>query len=84
MEIKLTPKQEAWLAAHVSAGAYATVEEAVQSLLDERIAEEQDDDLEWAKPYLDEARAEIERGEGISHDNFKAFLDQKRKSLRDA
>ena len=40
----------------------ASVEEAARQLIDERIAEratEEGDDLGWAKPYVDEARAAV-------------------------
>ena len=72
MTIALTPEQHAWLAAHVASGEFSTIEEAVRQLLDERIAERsaeeelEEDDLAWAKPLVDEAIAQIERGEFIS------------------
>ncbi len=65
MAITLTPEQQTWLQAHVASGAYASIEEAVRHLVDERIAEEHDD-LAWAKPYADEARADIAQGRVIT------------------
>ena len=82
MEIKLKPQQEAWLKAHVADGAYESVEDAVRQLLDERIAEEQDD-LDWAKPYLDEGRAELDRGELITQAEFSRLMAERLKALRD-
>jgi antitoxin ParD1/3/4 len=44
--------------ARVASGDFSSVEEAARQLLDERIAErmaEENDDLAWAKPYVDEA-----------------------------
>jgi hypothetical protein len=39
-------------------------------------------DLSWAKPYVDEARAQIERGETVTLDDFNAHVDEKLKELR--
>ena len=62
MPITLTPEQEAWCIARVAAGDFASVEEAARQLIDERIAEravEEGNDLAWAKPYVDDARAAV-------------------------
>ena len=67
MQIALTSEQQAWLDTHVARGDFPSVEDAARQLLDERIAEwmaEESDDLAWAKPYVDEALAQIDRGEG--------------------
>ena len=75
MPITLTPDQEAWLQAHVATGDFASIEEAARQLIDERIAEiaaEDDDDLEWARPLLDEARASIARGDVLTLEEHKA------------
>ena len=37
--LTLTPEQEGWLQAHVAAGHFASIEEAAQRLIAERIAE---------------------------------------------
>ncbi|MGC1861626.1 MAG: hypothetical protein WA733_10990 [Methylocystis sp.] len=75
MPITLTPDQEAWLQALVATGDFASIEEAARQLIDERIAEiaaEDDDDLEWAKPLLDEARASIARGDVLTLEEHRA------------
>ena len=75
MAISLTPEQQAWLNAHVARGDFASVEDAVRQLIDERIAEraaEERDDLAWAKPYVDEALADVARGEVLSRDEHRA------------
>ncbi len=75
MPITLTPDQEAWLQAHVATGDFASIEEAARQLIDERIAEiaaEDDDDLEWARPLLDEARASIARGDVLTLEEHRA------------
>lgn len=53
---------------------FASVE-AARQLIDEHIAElalEGRDDLAWAKPYVDEALAEVGRGEEITLEEHKA------------
>jgi antitoxin ParD1/3/4 len=75
MSITLTPEQEAWCKAHVAAGVFASVAAAARQLIDERIAEraiEEGDDLSWAKPYVDEARAAVARGDVLTLDEHKS------------
>ena len=75
MTISLTPEQQAWIAAHVARGDFSSIEDAVRQLIDERIAEraaQESDDLAWAKPYVDEALAEVERGEFLTLDEHRA------------
>jgi antitoxin ParD1/3/4 len=74
MTITLTPDQLAWISAHVVCGDFPSPEEAVRQLIDERIAERlvKDDDLSWAKPLVDKAIEEVERGDAISLDEHKA------------
>jgi antitoxin ParD1/3/4 len=72
MSITLTPEQETWIKAHVATGDFASVEEAARQLIDDRIAELADDegddqdDMAWAKPLVDEARAAIARGDVLT------------------
>jgi Arc/MetJ-type ribon-helix-helix transcriptional regulator len=61
----LTPAQQKWLEAEVAAGRYSSVEEAVRTAVDALMPPELRD-LSWVKPYLDEARASLARGEGVS------------------
>jgi antitoxin ParD1/3/4 len=75
MTITLNPDQEAWLKTRVASGDFASVEDAARKLIDERIAElahAEDDDMAWAKPYVDEALAEVARGEEITLEEHKA------------
>ena len=75
MTITLTAEQEAWCQIHVASGDFASVEEAARQLIDERIAElaiEDGDDMAWAKPLVDEARAAVAHGEFISLEEHKA------------
>ena len=77
MTISLTPEQQAWISAHVARGAFASVEEAALQLIDERIAELAilEDDLVWAKPLVDEALAEVARGEFLTLEEHRARMD---------
>jgi Arc/MetJ-type ribon-helix-helix transcriptional regulator len=80
MRITLTPAQQKWLEAEVAAGRYASVEEAVRAAVDALMPPELRD-LSWAKPYLDEARASLARGEGVTLDEFNAQVEKRLKEL---
>jgi antitoxin ParD1/3/4 len=71
MTFSLTPQQQAWLTARVTRGDYPSVADAVRQLIDDRIAEE-GDDLDWAKPYVDEALAAVANGDVITREEHKA------------
>ena len=82
MTITLTPEQQAWIDAHVARGEYASAEHAARSLIDAAILDVKsldEDDLAWAKPFVDEALAEVERGDVMSFDEYqtdmRAFLE---------
>jgi Arc/MetJ-type ribon-helix-helix transcriptional regulator len=79
MTITLTPKQQAWLEAEVAAGHFASIEEAVQIAIAELMRPIDTRDLSWAKPYIDEARASLARGEGIPADQVFAEIDERLK-----
>jgi antitoxin ParD1/3/4 len=86
MTISLTPEQQAWLSAHVARGDFASVEEAARQLIDERIAEraiEEDDDLAWTKPYVDEAMAAVARGDVLSREEHQARNAARLAALKD-
>jgi antitoxin ParD1/3/4 len=75
MTITLHPDQEAKLKTRVATGDFASVEEAARRLIDEALVEralEENDDMAWAKPYVDEALAEVERGEVITLEEHEA------------
>jgi antitoxin ParD1/3/4 len=82
MLISLTPEQQAWLDAHVARGDFSSVEDAVRQLIDERISEESDD-LVWAKPLVDKALAEAERGEFLTLEEHRARNAVRLASLKD-
>jgi antitoxin ParD1/3/4 len=85
MTITLAPEQHARLSAYVARGDFSSVEEAVRQLLDERIFErdaEESDDLAWARPYVDEARAEAARGNVIFLEEHEARNDARLASIK--
>jgi Arc/MetJ-type ribon-helix-helix transcriptional regulator len=81
MTITLTPEQQKWLEAEVAAGRLKSVEEAVRTVVDLMLMPIDTTDLSWAKPYLDVARAQIERGEFVTHAEFKREIANRIKSL---
>jgi len=76
MNITLPREQQEWLEAQVKAGAYDSVEDAVASILAEHMQLDFDD-LEWAKPLVEEARASAERGETMTLEEYRAMMDER-------
>ena len=81
MNISLPKDQLEWLEAEVAAGHFESIDEALAVAVAELRAL-QEDDLAWAKPYVEEARASVARGDVISGDQFFKNLDAKIESLR--
>ncbi|HYD04879.1 MAG TPA: hypothetical protein VEC60_04100 [Reyranella sp.] len=73
MTIQLSPEQQRWLEAQVEAGHFASLEQAVAVAIADLMAAVEDD-LEWAKPLVDEAAAELDRGEGVPADEAFARI----------
>jgi antitoxin ParD1/3/4 len=76
MDITLPREQQEWLEAQVRAGAYESVDEALASIVAEHMLIDVDD-LDWAKPLVDEARASIARGEGMTLEEYRARMDKR-------
>jgi antitoxin ParD1/3/4 len=74
MSITLTPEQQAWLRAHVERGDFASIEDAMRQLIAE-IAAQEGDDLAWAKPYVEEALADVARGDVMTLEEHEARND---------
>ncbi len=74
MNIRLSPEQDEWLKAQVAAGQFGSVDDAVALAIADFMAIG-DDDLGWARPYVDEARACAARGEVTSLDDAMADID---------
>ena len=77
MNITLPPEQRKWLEAQVAAGRFASVDEAVVVAVADLMAIE-NDDLVWARPYVDQAFESVARGDVISGEEFFARLKVKR------
>jgi antitoxin ParD1/3/4 len=73
MEIDLTPAQRAWLEAKVSKGEFASLEEAASAAITESMAMDIDD-LEWAKPYVDRAREDLQRGDVLTLEEHRGRM----------
>jgi antitoxin ParD1/3/4 len=80
MNIRLPPAQQEWLEAQVAKGEFVSIEDAVQQMIAERMAFDADD-MAWAKPYIDEARAEVERGHVMTLEEHQTRMDKLLKSL---
>ena len=74
MTITLTPEQLAWLNSEVARGRFQSIEEAARQLIDAGIAQRmmEEDDLTWAKPLVDEALADVARGDVITLEEHEA------------
>jgi antitoxin ParD1/3/4 len=73
MNIVLPQEQQKWLEAEVAAGRFASIDQALAGSVADFMADD-DGDLSWAKPLVDEARAGIARGEHIELDEFRAEI----------
>jgi antitoxin ParD1/3/4 len=76
MNLVFSKAHTEWLQARVADGTFASVEAAVQQLVEERIALEDitldDDEMEWVRPLLDEARLDVAEGRSLSLDEHRA------------
>jgi hypothetical protein len=82
MNIFLPPEQERWLNARIAEGHFTSPDAAVQQMIAERMAFEADD-FAWARPYVDEARAAVMRGEVVPLDDAIADIDAHLATLKD-
>jgi antitoxin ParD1/3/4 len=74
MNITLSPDQKKWLEAQVGAGHFSSVDNALAVAVAELMAINYDD-LAWAKPYVDEARAAVARGEVAALEDALTDID---------
>jgi antitoxin ParD1/3/4 len=83
MTVTLSAEQRAWLEAEVAAGRFASIEDGVSAAVEHLRQQSADHgDLSWAKPLIDEARASLARGEGISLEDVNAQVKQRLDELR--
>ena len=76
MNITLPREQQEWLEAQVKAGTYESIDDALSQFVAEHM-ELDLDDLDWAKPLVEEARASVERGETMTLEEYRAMMDQR-------
>jgi antitoxin ParD1/3/4 len=81
MNIKLPPEQQQWLEAQVAAGHYASVDEALAVAVADLMAIHSDD-FAWAKPYVDQARVSVARGDVLSGEEYFKRLNAKLEAMR--
>jgi Arc/MetJ-type ribon-helix-helix transcriptional regulator len=81
--VTLTPAQEAWLEAQVAEGRLPSVEDAVRSAVADLMTIS-NDELAWAKPYVDQARASVARGDISTGEAVLARLRQRIAQLKSA
>jgi len=80
MNISLPIEQQQWLEAEVAAGRFSSIDEALTVAVADLKAL-MEDDLAWTKPYVDQARASVARGDVISGEEFFKHLNAKVGSL---
>ena len=80
MTTTLTPEQLKWIEQEVAGGKFESIEDAVRFAVADLMAIDTDD-LAWAKPLVDEARASIARGVGVPADTGKSELDAYLRSI---
>ena len=81
MNITLTPEQQKWLETEVAAGHFDSIDDAVAAAV-AGLMTLSGDDLAWAKPYVEQARASVARGNVISGDEFFKRLVRKLETLQ--
>lgn len=81
MNIALKPDQLKWLEDQVAQGTFASLEDAVRLAVAGLMATPEEDDLAWAKPLVDEARASLSRGEGVPAAVAKAEISEQLRKL---
>ena len=80
MNITLSVEQERWLRKRIANGEFHSVEDAIRQLIADRMITD-DDDMAWAKPLVDEARAAVARGDASSLEEAERDIDRTLASL---
>lgn len=81
MTIHVKPHLEAVLKAQVAAGSFPNVEAALEAAilaLQDASGPDQDGDLSWMKPHLDEAEEDFASGRTVSHEEVKNYFANRR------
>jgi antitoxin ParD1/3/4 len=74
MNVTLPPDQQKRLEAQVAAGAFASVDEALATAVADLMSIHTDD-LAWARPYVDQARESIARGDVLAGEEYFRRLE---------
>ena len=75
MDIILSAEQERWLKKRIANGEFHSVDDAIRQLIADRMITD-DDDMAWAKPLVDEARAAVARGDASSLEEAERDIDR--------
>jgi antitoxin ParD1/3/4 len=81
MNITLPADQRKWLEAEVAAGRFESMDDALAAAVAELMSIDADD-LAWARPYVEEARASIARGAVMTGEEFFQRLASRLDKLR--
>ncbi|CAN5468618.1 hypothetical protein BH10PSE6_BH10PSE6_36020 [soil metagenome] len=81
MNITLPREQQEWLEAQVKAGVYQSVDDALTHFVAEHM-ELDIDDLDWAKPLVDEGRASLEKEGGLTLAEHRTHIEETLEQLR--
>lgn len=73
--VNLSPRQRRWLEAEVAAGRFASIEEAVEMAIS-ALMDIETDNLAWAPPKVDEARASVTGGESFAGEDYLKSLEE--------
>lgn len=83
MTIALTPQQQAWLETAVAEGRFASVEDGVQAAVERMMVGWEHSPIDpaddaWVLPLLEEGRASYERDGGISLEEWREHVANRR------
>jgi antitoxin ParD1/3/4 len=81
MNTTLPADQRKWLEAEVAAGRFESMDDALAAAVAELMSIDADD-LAWARPYVEEARASIARGAVMTGEEFFQRLASRLDKLR--
>lgn len=81
MNITLPRVQQEWLEALVAKGEFASVEDAVQRMIADRMAFDADD-MAWAEPLVADGRSAAARGEVFTLEDHEARMDELLRTLK--
>ena len=81
MNIALEPMQQNWLDEQVASGIFLSVDDAIALAVAGLMTTPEDENLDWARLSVDEARSAIARGEGVPALVVKAEIAEQLRKL---